>query len=262
MIEIAEQHNPRQAALVTGASKRLGRAMVLALARRGTDVAIHYYSSGDEAQALVREATSLGVCATAIQADFLREAEVERLVARATEELRRPLSVLVNNASVFESDTITDATRKSWDRHIETNLRAPFVLVQKFAAQVAKSTVDHNGEPVARGCIVNLVDQRVAKPTPYFATYTVSKMALWDFTRTAALALAPRIRVNAIGPGPTLLAERQSVLHFQQQRQATILNRGANPGDVVAALVYILESPSLTGQLICVDGGQHLGWRP
>ena len=262
MNEIAEQDTSRPAALVTGASKRLGRAMVLALARRGADVAVHYNSSRHEAQALVQEATSLGVRATALQADFLNEAEVGALVDRAAEELRRPLSVLVNNASTFENDTIADATRRGWDRHIETNLRAPFVLVQRFATQVAEPTVDSNGEPVAGGCVVNLVDQRVAKPTPYFATYTISKMALWDFTRTAALALAPRVRVNAVGPGPTLISERQSVSHFQQQRRATILHRGANPEDVAAALTYILDAPSLTGQLICVDGGQHLCWRP
>lgn len=251
-----------QAALVTGAAKRLGRAMALALASRGFDIAIHYHSSSAAARVVADEAMALGVRAAAIKADFLREAEVASLVSRARDALGSRLTVLVNNASIFENDSVASSSRANWDRHFESNLRAPFVLTQRFAAQVAQPSTDDMGEPVASGCIVNLVDQRVVKPTSHFATYTVSKMALWALTQTTAISLAPRIRVNAIGPGPTLPSVGQDMEHFTRQRRNTMLKRGTNPEDVVAALLYFVESPALTGQLICVDAGQRLSWRP
>lgn len=248
-------------ALVTGAGKRLGRAMALELARQGHDVAVHYASSEADAQAVVAEITALGRKAVALQADLLNEAQTQSLVPNAVAALGGPLTVLVNNASIFEYDTLASATRESWDRHMESNLRAPFVLTQAMAADVPEAEPDENGEPVARGLVVNMIDQRVRKLTPEFMTYTLAKMGLWAFTQTAAQALAPRVRVNAIGPGPTLQGHRQSDSHFQRQRQATILQRGANEGDVIAALRFFLESPSVTGQLLCTDGGQHLGWK-
>ncbi len=247
-------------ALVTGAGKRLGAAMALYLAGRGLDVAIHYATSGDEAEAVVDQARALGVRAVALQADLLDQAACDTLVARAAKALGGPLTVLVNNASIFEYDTISSATRKGWDRHIGSNLRAPFVLMQHFAAQSPKGA-QQEGEPVAAGLIVNMVDQRVLKPTPEFMTYSLAKSALWALTQTAAQALAPDIRVNAIGPGPTMQGIRQTEDHFNRQRAATILQRGAGPGDVTAALGYLLDAVSVTGQLICVDGGQHLGWK-
>lgn len=248
-------------ALVTGAGKRLGRAMALELARQGHDVAVHYASSEADAQAVVAEITALGRKAVALQADLLDEAQTQSLVPNAVAALGGPLTVLVNNASIFEYDTLASATRESWDRHMESNLRAPFVLTQAMAADVPEAEPDENGEPLARGLVVNMIDQRVRKLTPEFMTYTLAKMGLWAFTQTAAQALAPRVRVNAIGPGPTLQGHRQSDSHFQRQRQATILQRGANEGDVIAALRFFLESPSVTGQLLCTDGGQHLGWK-
>ena len=168
--------------------------------------------------------------------------------------------MLVNNASVFEHDTIATATWESWDRHIGSNLRAPFELTQAFAAQAPKGARDANGEPLASACVVNMVDQRVLKLTPDFTTYTIAKVGLWAFTRTAAQGLAPDVRVNAIGPGPTLRATRQSPAHFAAQRAATLLGRGTSPAEICAALAFILDSPGLTGQLICIDGGQHLAW--
>jgi NAD(P)-dependent dehydrogenase (short-subunit alcohol dehydrogenase family) len=172
-----------------------------------------------------------------------------------------PLTVLVNNASIFEYDTIQTATRKSWDRHMESNLRAPFVLTQDFAAQVPPVAKDAAGEALATGLVVNMIDQRVEKLTPEFMSYTLAKMGLWALTRTAAQALAPQVRVNAIGPGPTLQGARQSADHFTRQRAATILQRGVNPADITAALGFFLDSPAVTGQMIAVDGGQHLGWK-
>ncbi len=248
------------AALVTGAGRRLGRAMALHLARRGHHVAVHYATSADAAEGVVAEIAAMGRRGVALQADLLDEDAVQQLVPRASEALGT-LTVLVNNASIFEHDNVRTATRESWDRHIESNLRAPFVLIQRFAEQVPEPGTDAAGEPVARGMVVNMIDQRVRKLTPEFMSYTVAKMGLWALTQTAAQALAPAVRVNAIGPGPTLQGARQSADHFARQRAATLLKRGAGPEDVTAALSYFLDAPAVTGQLICVDGGQHLAWQ-
>lgn len=247
-------------ALVTGAGKRLGRAMALTLAGRGFDVAVHYATSADEAEAVVDEIRALGRKAEAVQADLLVERETDALVDRGAEALGGPLTVLINNASIFEYDNIESATRSSWDRHMESNLRAPFVLTQRFAEQAPKEGWDERGEATAKALVVNMIDQRVRKLTPEFMSYTIAKMGLWAFTQTAAQALAPRVRVNAIGPGPTLRGARQSQAHFEQQRVSTILSRGADAADITGALEYFLSAPSVTGQLLCVDGGQHLGW--
>jgi len=248
-------------ALVTGAGKRLGRAMALCLAGRGYDVAVHYATSQDQAEAVAEEIRALGQQAATLRGDLLVEDETQALVDRAADALGGPLNVLVNNASIFEYDTLQTATRDSWDRHIGSNLRAPFVLTQNFAAAVPDPVCDSNGEPVAQGLVVNMLDQRLRKLTPEFMSYTIAKMGLWAFTRTAAQALAPRVRVNGIGPGPTLIGAHQSREHFTRQRAATILGRGANPEDITAALRYLLDAPAVTGQLLCVDGGQHLGWQ-
>ena len=247
-------------ALVTGAGKRLGRAMALYLAGRGHDIAVHYASSEGDAASLAIEIRALGRRAQTFRADLLAEAETEALIPSATAALG-PLTVLVNNASIFEYDRIDTATRQSWDRHIESNLRAPYVLTQAFARQCPPATPDENGEPLATGLIVNMIDQRILKLTPEFSSYTIAKMGLWALTRTAAQGLAPHIRVNAIGPGPTLQGARQSAQHFAKQRAATLLGRGANAQDITAALGFFLDSPAVTGQFLAVDGGQHLAWQ-
>ena len=246
-------------ALVTGGAKRIGRAIALYLAGRGFDVAVHYASSGAEADQTVADIRALGRNAVALQADLLDEGQVAGLVAAAVQGLGGPLTLLVNNASIFEYDTLTSATRQSWDRHIGSNLRAPFVLTQSFAAQAPKAVL-RDGEPVAQGLIVNMIDQRVLKPTPEFMTYSLAKAGLYALTRTAAQALAPDVRVNGIGPGPTVQGTRQSDSHFARQRAATILQRGAGPADICAAIGFFLDSPAVTGQMIAVDGGQHLAW--
>ncbi|MDG4649835.1 SDR family oxidoreductase [Roseibacterium sp. SDUM158017] len=248
-------------ALVTGAAKRLGRAMALRLAERGHDVAVHYSGSVDEAEATAADIRALGRRAVTLQADLTVEAEMQALLPRAAEALGSPITVLVNNASIFEYDTIQSATRDSWDRHIESNLRAPFVLTQALAAQIPAAAEDEFGEPEAQGLVVNMIDQRVRKLTPEFMSYTIAKMGLWAFTRTAAQALAPNVRVNAIGPGPTLQGARQTEVHFARQRAATVLGRGADAEAICAALDYLLTARAVTGQLICVDGGQHLAWQ-
>ena len=248
------------AALVTGAGRRLGRAMALYLAARGHDVAIHFHRSAEDAEAVAADARGMGVRARTFHADLLDVDATEGLVPRVTAALG-PLGVLVNNASIFEHDTLRTATRDGWDRHLGSNLRAPFILTQAFAEQVSPLPAIPEDEPRASGLIVNMIDQRVLKPTPEFMTYSIAKAGLWWLTRTSAQGLAPAIRVNAIGPGPTLQGSRQSDDHFARQRAGTVLQRGAGATDVTAALGYFLDADAVTGQLICVDGGQHLGWR-
>ncbi len=248
------------AALITGGAKRLGRAMALHLASKGHDVVIHYSSSADDAAETAEAARAFGVKAVIVHADLLNTEDTSTLVARAIEAIGAPLDVLINNASIFEYDNLETASFESWDRHVNSNLRAPVFLTQAFAKQVPKAAIDENGEPVATACVVNMVDMRVRKLTPEFATYTLAKAGLWAFTQTAAQFLAPHVRVNAIGPGPTMQGARQSADHFAKQRSATILERGSDPIEICKALDFILEIDGMTGQLICLDGGQHLAW--
>jgi NAD(P)-dependent dehydrogenase (short-subunit alcohol dehydrogenase family) len=239
-----------RAALITGAAQRIGGAIARALAADGWAVAVHYGHSRDKAEALVAEVTAAGGRAVALGADLADESAVEQLVPRAVAALG-PLGCLVNNASVFENDTVTSATRESWDMHLAVNLRAPFVLMQGFAAQLPQT---------AEGAVINLLDERVWNLTPYFVSYTVSKMGLWTLTRTMALALAPRIRVNGIGPGPALPSPRQTPEHFARQSAELPLRRGTTPEEIATAIRFILAAPAMTGQMIALDGGQHLGW--
>ena len=247
-------------ALITGGGKRLGRAMALHLAGRGMDVVVHYAHSADGADEVVAEAKALGVKAVAVQADLLDHGETATLIDRAVDAIGKPLDMLINNASIFEYDNLGTATAESWDRHIDSNLRAPFFLTQAFAAQAPKAVL-RDGEPVAQAVVVNMIDQRVRKLTPEFATYTIAKAGLWAFTQTAAQFLGPDIRVNGIGPGPTMQGERQTAEHFAKQRAATILERGSDATEICRTLDYILDVDGLTGQLFCLDGGQHLAWK-
>lgn len=247
-------------ALVTGAGKRLGRAMALKLAAEGHDVAVHFDRSAQEAEEVADQIRSMGREAITLQADLLSPDKTADLLPAASQGLGGPVTCLVNNASIFEQDQLISATTTSWDRHFDSNLRAPFILTQAMARQNLPVQLDHTGEPRAWGLVVNMIDQRVRNLSPDFMTYTLAKSALWTLTQTAAQALAPQIRVNAIGPGPTLANQHQSKDDFARQRAATVLQRGVNPEDITAALGYLLAAPAVTGQLICVDGGQHLGW--
>ena len=248
-------------ALVTGGGARLGRAMALYLGQRGFDVAVHYASSSEGAEACAADITAMGQQGIPLQADLLDLDATEALIDRAAEALEGPITCLVNNASIFEYDRVKSATRESWDKHIGSNLRAPFILTQALAAQVPDPEEDDRGEPLAQGLVVNMIDQKVRKLTPEHMTYTIAKMGLWAFTRTGAQDLAPRVRLNAIGPGPTLQGARQPEENFKRQRETTQLQRGSNPEDICAALGYFLDAPAVTGQLLCVDGGQHLNWQ-
>ncbi|MFG6539047.1 SDR family oxidoreductase [Sulfitobacter sp. CS16] len=247
-------------ALVTGAGKRLGRAMALYLAGRGFDVAVHYATSRAAAEETAANIEAQGQRASLLQANLLDEVETQALLPRAAAALGGPITCLVNNASIFEADDINTATPESWERHIGSNLRAPFVLTQAMAAQGLQATSDDRGEPRSPGLIVNMIDQRVLSLTPEFMSYTIAKMGLWAMTRTTAQALAPAIRVNGIGPGPTLQGQHQTEEVFAQERRDTVLERGVNLEDITAALGYFIDAPSVTGQLVCTDGGEHLKW--
>jgi NAD(P)-dependent dehydrogenase (short-subunit alcohol dehydrogenase family) len=240
----------RKSVLVTGGAVRIGQAIVSALADDGWSIAIHCHHSREDAEALVRTLELQGRRAVMLEADLSRESEVETLVERATEALG-PLSALINNASCFERDTVNNATRESWDRHMEINLRAPFVLTQAFAAQLP---------PDRLGSVVNIIDQRVWNLTPDFVSYTLSKAALWSLTQTLAMALAPNIRVNAVGPGPTLRNDRQTEAHFRAQWQAVPLRRPTDPREIADAVRFLLNAPAMTGQMLALDGGEHLGY--
>ena len=237
--------------LVTGAAKRLGRAIALDLASAGWNVAVHYHGSQEDADSAVQQVRGFGVKAAALKCNLSQESEVVTLVERAAHDIG-PLTALINSASLFENDDWQSATRQSWDDHIETNLRAPLVLSQSFAKQLPDG---------AQGNIINIIDQRVLKPTPQFLSYSLSKAGLHWLTTTLAQGMGPRIRVNGIGPGPTLRNARQSQEDFDRQRQATVLKRGADPADICAAVRYLLDAPAVTGQMLAVDGGQHLIWQ-
>lgn len=238
------------AALVTGGGKRIGRAICLELARAGFDVVVHHRGSADAASAVADEVRALGRRAATVSGDLAMEAEVRGILPAAVAAIGGPLAVLVNNASVFEDDRVGALGRDTWDAHIETNLRAPIVLTEAFAAQAPEGSA-----------VVNLLDQRVLKPDPRFVSYALSRSGLWWATRTMAQALAPRIRVNGVGPGPTLPSIHQSPEEFAAEARNTLLGRPGRPEAVAAAVRWMVEAEGVTGQMIAVDGGQHLAWK-
>ena len=250
--------SPR-AALVTGAARRIGRAIALDLADHGWDLAVHHHRSADEAGRLVGEIEARGRRAVALQADLVQEAEAAGLVARACERLG-PISLLVNNAAIFEHDLPRTADAASWQRHMAINLRAPLVLTQGLLAQLPPAPEGETPPPEMAANVVNLIDQRVLNLTPHYTSYTVSKAGLWALTRHLALALAPRVRVNAIGPGIVLPPPGASEESIDAMRRAMPLRRGAGVGEICACVRFLVATRSLTGQMIAPDGGQHLGW--
>ncbi|MBN9563246.1 MAG: SDR family oxidoreductase [Alphaproteobacteria bacterium] len=251
LIDAIPTRIPR-AALVTGGAKRLGRAIALALADAGFDVAVHCRASTADAERTCEDVRRRGRRTCLLVADLADEPAVASLVPEATGALG-PLGVLVNNASAFERDEWDSVTRESWDAHLGPNLRAPFVLMQGFAQALPAS---------AEGVVVNMLDQRVWSITPHFVSYTVAKAGLWALTQSMALALAPRIRVNGIGPGPALPSARQTAEQFARQSASVPLGHGTAPDEVARALLAILALPAMTGQMVALDGGQHLQWHP
>lgn len=240
-----------QLALITGGAVRIGRAIALHLAKRGLSVAIQYRGSKAEAEATVAEILSMGVRGACFQASLTEHPEVEGLFPAVNHAMGR-VTCLINNASTFVDDRIETLSEESWNKHMAVNLKAPLFLAQAFAAQLPAEKT---------GNIINIVDQRVLRPNPLFFSYTLSKSALLAATKTMAQGLAPRIRVNAIGPGPTLRSSYQSEEDFEHECRSTPLGHGTTPEEVANAISFILNSPAMTGQMIALDGGQHLIWQ-
>jgi NAD(P)-dependent dehydrogenase (short-subunit alcohol dehydrogenase family) len=248
---MGEEHR-RPTALVTGAAARLGRAIALDLATRGWQIGVHYHHSAAGAEALVGEIERLGSKAVALKADLTREDQLRRLVPSCAEQLGAP-TCLINNAARFESDAIETLDWAGWQAELDVNLRAPVFLIQTFARALPEGT---------SGAVINMIDQKVWRLTPREFSYTIAKSALWTATQTLAQALAPRIRVNAIGPGPVLPNRRQSEAEFERECRATPLGRAATMEEICGAIRFLLDTPSVTGQMIALDSGQHLSWRP
>jgi NAD(P)-dependent dehydrogenase (short-subunit alcohol dehydrogenase family) len=241
----------RGAALITGGARRIGRALAVAVAEVGYDVAVHHRSGAEEAEALASEIRAMGRKATTLRAELSDDVETSALIGRAAQALG-PVTLLINNASLFQDDRIQTLTRASWVAHMQTNLYAPILLAQAFAAQLPAE---------ADGLIINMLDQRVLKPNPQFFSYGLSRSALWTATQTLAQALAPKIRVNAIGPGPTLPSIHQTPEQFEAEARNVLLQRRSSPEDIAGAARFLIEARQVTGQMIVVDGGQHLAWR-
>ena len=238
----------RQIALISGAARRIGRAIALDLADNGWDVAIHFRKSGDEAEQLVGELKKRGVKAAAFAADLAHVKELQGLVDRVSNTMGAP-TCLINNASEFLLDSPSTLDEATWDKHLDINLKAPVFLAQAMVKHLPEGT---------DGNIINIIDQRVWKLTPEFFSYTISKAGLWTATRTLAQALAPRVRVNAIGPGPVLRSVHQTDADFGAEQASTLLGRGPTPEEIACAVRFILSATSMTGQMIALDGGQHL----
>ena len=248
---MADPH--RGGALVTGGAKRVGRAICIALAEAGYAVAIHHRGDAADAKALAGEIIAKGGHAAALQADLSDHDETAALAAKGAAQVG-PLMLLVNNASRFDDDDIDSLTPKSWADHMGPNLLAPLLLIQAFAK--AAAAFAEGSDP----SVVNILDQRVLRPNPQFLSYTLSKSALWTATQTLAQALAPRIRVNGVGPGPTLPSIHQSQTTFDAEVAGLPLPRKTEFSDITGAVLYLAGARSVTGQMIAVDNGQHLGW--
>jgi NAD(P)-dependent dehydrogenase (short-subunit alcohol dehydrogenase family) len=239
--------SPRTA-LITGAARRIGRAIAVDLAAHGWRVGIHYRRSRAEAEALAANIRTSGGTAAALPGDLGNADDVRSLVTRCADAIGAP-TCLVNNASEFFLDTVASVTSPGWDTHLEINLKAPVFLAQALYVNLPEG---------AEGNVINIIDQRVWRPTPDFFSYTISKAGLWTATQTLAQAMAPRVRVNAIGPGPVLQSVHQTEKDFAAETSATLLKRGPTLEEIAAAVRFILATPSMTGQMIALDGGQHL----
>lgn len=237
-------------ALVTGAADRIGAQIAVRLAAEGYGVVIHYRSSGEKAEELAHAIEGDGGRAGIVHADLSRREDRMGLIAAAA-ELLGPLTVLINNASVFEPDSADTLHEDLWDLHMSVHAEAPVFLARDFAAQLPERE---------RGNIVNIIDERVLHLTPDYFSYTLSKSLLWTATRTLAQSLAPRIRVNAIGPGPTIKNTRQSEADFAKSQQDLPLAEGPTADDIAEGVVAILNMPTMTGQMLALDGGEHLEW--
>lgn len=251
LTRIASDEGSSPAVLITGGAQRIGRALALQMAHAGWNVAIHCHQSLKAAEELAGMIQDLGRQACVIQADLAGSPESVKDIVNRANNLLGPLTCLINNASRFMHDTLESVTPAQWDAHVNANLRAPVFLAQSFTEQLAADGDGH---------IINILDQRVANLTPHYLSYSASKVGLWAMTQMWALSLAPRVRVNAIGPGPTLANQEQDEALFERQWQKIPMRAPVDPDDIGRAVLFLLATPSITGQLITTDGGQHLAW--
>jgi len=237
--------------LITGAGNRIGAALARRLAGLGHAIIVHYNRSRDDAEELVSRIEKDGGQAASLRADLTDDRARGGLVADAGAPFG-PLTVLINNASVFEPDSAGTLTEELWDTHFALHARAPMFLARDFANQLPQGRI---------GNIVNLIDERVLRDSPDYFSYSLSKSVLWTGTRSLAQSLAPRIRVNAIGPGPVLPHSRQSQKEFDHSVQSLPLKRHADPEEIADGVEFLLRTASMTGQMLALDGGEHLEWR-
>ena len=236
--------------LITGGSTRIGRGIALHFSKRGWNIAIHYFKSSSEAKKLKSIIEKNSVKVVLIKADLRNTKQVKKIIPSAVKKLGK-ISCLINNAALFEKDDILNFTNKSWNDHLNINLLAPAILIKHFAKQAPRKTLSN---------IINIIDQRVFKLTPVFMSYTLSKGALYTLTKTMAMKLSPKIKVNGIAPGPTIKNKRQSTKHFDKQSNSTLLKKPVAIQDICDTVEFLIENNSVTGQVIAVDSGQNLTW--
>ena len=235
--------------LITGSSKRIGRSIALKLAEKGFNIAIHYNKSRKESDSLQKELETYKVKVKTFKLDLQKTNRIKPFFKSIVNYFGE-INVLINNASTFEFDSIKSSTINSYDKHLDVNLKAPFFLSKYFVEAIGKK----------KGNIINILDQRVMNTTPYFTSYTISKSALLTLTRSLALSLAPKIRVNAIAPGPTLKSIRQTKGEFEKQILRTPLKKKVSLEEINNGILFLLKSETITGQTILLDSGQNMGW--
>ena len=236
--------------LITGGATRVGKAIALHFAERGWNIALHYFRSSSKAKKLKKIIEENNVKVALIKADLKNSKQTEKIVPLARKKLGT-IDCLVNNAALFEKDDIANFSIKSWNDHLNINLLAPAILTKQFAKQASKKSVSN---------IVNIIDQRIFKLTPFFMSYTISKSGLQTLTKTMAMRLGPNIKVNAIAPGPTIKSKRQTDRHFRNQVRSTLLKKSVKLEDICNSVEFLINNSSVTGQIIAVDSGQNLSW--
>ncbi len=236
--------------IITGGATRIGAAIAKKLSAPGVEMVIHYNKSKSNAEKLKRELSKDKTKIYLVKGDLSKEKDVNKILRFAKSKLKY-FDCLINNASLFENDKLKNFTTDSWERHLSTNLRAPALLSKEFANNIRGKNNN----------IINIIDQRVFKLTPYFFSYTISKTGLYTLTKTSAMSLAPNIRVNGIAPGPTLKNKRQNEKHFRKQYLATPLKRKVNVNEICNAVIFLIYNTSVTGQVLAIDSGQNLNWQ-
>ena len=240
-----------QRIIITGGATRIGAAIAESLASLKNQITIHYNKSKEKAEKLKKILEKKGSKVFLIKADLNKISELNKIIKFANKKMKG-INCLINNASVFENDNIKKFSIKRWDNHLNINLKAPALLIQQFAKIVSKNTSAN---------VINIVDQKVFKITPYFLSYTLSKTGLYTLTKTSAMSLAPNIRVNGIAPGPTIKSKRQSLKHFKKQYLSTLLRKNVDTKEICSAIKFLITSKSITGQVIVIDSGQNLSWK-